>query len=92
MHCPTQQTQQNVTLEQVSDLLKTANDVLNAIGLGTQYMLLPADYEPTVQQLQNTDSRPDIERMLDEIVKNNSDLYLPETKPDIFKFYWVNCS
>jgi hypothetical protein len=85
---PTAQASQGVTLKEISDLLDAAEDVLNAIGLDTQYMFLPTDYEPTVRQPQGIDPRPDIERVLDEMVRSCPGFHLPETKPYEFKFYW----
>jgi hypothetical protein len=85
---PAVQASQGVTLREISDLLDAAEDVLTAIGLDTQYMFLPGDCEPTVRQPQGIDPRPDIERMLDEMVQSCPGFHLPETKPYEFKFYW----
>jgi len=89
---PPQKPPRGVTLKEVSDLLDAAEDTLNAIGLGVQYMFLPGEYAPEVQHPQGRDPRPDIEKMLDDMVYNCPDFHLPEQKPYKFKFYWKNRS
>lgn len=85
---PPQKPLRGVTLKEISDLLDAAEDTLNAIGLGAQYMLLPAEYAPEARHPQGKDARPDIEKMLDDMVYNCPDFHLPEQKPYEFKFYW----
>lgn len=85
---PPEQKAQGITLTELSHVLDTAEKILNAIGLDTEYMFLPPDYHPRVRHPQGVDSRPDIERILDEMAQSCPDFHLPETKPYEFTFYW----
>ena len=87
---PSSQQPKGILLKEILDLLNAAGDVINAIGLGTQYEFLPGEYHPAVHQPIGVDSRPDIEIMLDEMVQSCSDFHLPEEKPYEFQHYWKN--
>jgi len=85
---PSNQESPSVTLSEISNLLDTAEEVINAIGLDTEYIFLPMEYHPDVRHPKGVNTRPDIEKMLDDMVQSCPDFHLPETDPDKFKFYW----
>lgn len=68
------------------DELKNCRDILNrcfeVLCIGHQKALLPIDYHPDVTHPAGTDSRSDIERLLDGVARNSDILNLPETYPD----------
>lgn len=83
-----EQEAQGFALTEISHVLDTAEEILNALGLDTEYMFLPPDYHPRVRHPKGVDSRPDIERILDDMVESCPGFHLPETKPYEFTFYW----
>lgn len=67
--------------------LKTVRDRLNALlqvlALDTELMFLPLDYDPKVQHPSNTDTRPDIVRLLDMIAENSQIIRIPGEQPRV---------
>jgi len=74
---------------ELNEVVEAAAKLLNAIGMGTYYMTLYPDYDPTVTR---GDERivPDVELILNGLAERSSDLRLPESKPYEFTFYWKN--
>jgi len=60
-------------------------DAFNGLSFNSEWMLLPITYDPRVQHPRDTDSRPDIVKILDCIAKESSFLNLPEDNPIAWK-------
>jgi hypothetical protein len=71
--------------------LKTVRDRLNALlqvlALDTELLFLPLDYDPKIQHPANTDSRPDIVRLLDMIAENSPIIRDPESNPELWEHH-----
>lgn len=60
-------------------------DAFNGLSFNSEWMLLPISYDPRVQHPRDTDSRPDIVKILDCIAKESYFLNLPEDNPIAWK-------
>lgn len=82
-----QATSPKVFIAELRELAAAAHDLINAIGIGTYYMTLYPDYDPSVTR---GDQRivADVEAILDEMVRRCDAIRMPEEKPYEFRFYW----
>jgi|ERR1039457_387344 hypothetical protein len=78
-----------VTFEELRELATTAHDLINTISMGTYYMTLFPDYDPTIT-IGGQPIKPDVELLFDDMVARSEDLRLPEALPYEFPFYWKN--
>ncbi len=76
-----------VSFGELRELAAAAHDLINAIGLGTYYMTLHPDYDPSVTR-GGQRIVPDVEEMFDDMVRRRDDIRMPEEKPYEFQFYW----
>jgi hypothetical protein len=76
-----------ISFEELRELATAAHDLINAIGIGTQYMTLYPDYDPSVT-IGGRRITPDVEEMFDDMVRRCDDIRMPEEKPNDFQFYW----
>ena len=60
-------------------------DAFSGLSFNSEWMLLPITYDPRVQHPRDTDSRPDIVKILDYIAKESGFLNLPEDNPIAWK-------
>jgi hypothetical protein len=58
---------------------------LNGLSFNSEWMLLPISYDPRVQHPEDTDSRPDIVKILECIAKESNFLNLPEDNFNVWK-------
>ncbi len=78
-----------VTLEELRALATAAHDLINAIGVDTDYVTIHPEYEEAFAGLDGSSSRKlDVEALLDDMVARCEDFRMPETKPYDFQFYW----
>jgi len=73
-----------------SDLKKLRdqlNDLLDAISFNVDHMMLPVHYSADVIHPKHSDSRPDIERILDSIAEKSELLTMPEKQPQGWKIH-----
>ena len=77
-----QANRESVRFGELKSLRDSLNSLLDGLGFNTEFMMLPLQYDPRVQHPKGTDSRPDIERLLDDIAHRSSLLNLPELRPE----------
>ncbi len=75
----------SISLQDLKLIRDTLNDLMQVLGLGIQFMFLPLDYDPTVKHPIDTDPRPDIVRILDDIALKSHILRMPEKEPQFWK-------
>jgi hypothetical protein len=80
-------TSPKVSFTELSELATAAHDLINAIGMGTYYMTLYPDYDPSVTR-GGQRIVPDVEAMFNEMVRRCDDIRMPEEKPYEFQIYW----
>ncbi len=80
----------NFTIRQadLETLLNTSRDLFNVLCFGEYHELWLWDYSEIVR----SDSRTDIDRMLDSIARNSPVLNLPETDPELWKKHFIESS
>ncbi len=84
---PSNSNNSRVTFVDLRELATAAHDLINAIGMGTNYMTLYPDYDPTVTR-GGQPIKPDVELLFDDMAARSEDLRMPEAKPYEFQFYW----
>jgi hypothetical protein len=77
-----------ITLEELLELATAAHNLINAIGIGTDYMTMYPGYDPTIARSTGERIKPDVECLFDDMVARCEDLRMPELKPHDFQFYW----
>jgi hypothetical protein len=78
--------------DELRALRDSLNSVLGVLSFGVGRMMLPIPYSPLVIPPKGTDSRSDIERVLDGIARESAILNLPESQPDHWSVYRDNLS
>ena len=89
---PEQIKQRPLLLSELKQYQNTLNDYFDLLCFGHQRALLPIDYHPDVIHPVGTDSRSDIERLLDNVARESSLLNLPENNPDHWNAFRRNLS
>jgi hypothetical protein len=84
---PVNSSHSRVTFVDLRELATAAHDLINAIAMGTYYMTLYPEYDPTVTR-GGQSTRPDVELLFDDMAARSEDLRMPEAKPYEFQFYW----
>ncbi|WP_281886550.1 hypothetical protein [Paenibacillus sp. YYML68] len=70
-----------IYLKDLFSLRDQLNSILSTLSFGTTRMMLPIQYDEHVQHPKGTDSRTDIERILDSLAFDSFILSLPEKNP-----------
>lgn len=70
-----------IELENLRDAL---NNLLDTLSFEVEYLMLPIPYSEKVQHPAGTDSRPDIEKILDQIAFSSIKLNMPEKSPKMW--------
>jgi hypothetical protein len=84
---PANSSNSRITFVDLRELATAAHDLINAIGMGTYYMTLYPEYDPTVTQ-GGQPIKPDVEFAVRRHGARSKDLRMPEAKPYEFQFYW----
>ena len=74
-----------VPISDLQTVKDATNELIQTLAFEKTYTFLPAEYAPDVRPLKNVDSRPDIERILDNIARNSELLNMPERQPNIWR-------
>jgi hypothetical protein len=76
-------------LSDLIELRDRANTLFEALTLrnDTEYLMVPLEYSSTVTWPVGTDPRPDIEQILDDLVKRSTLLNMPEDNPVRWQFH-----
>jgi hypothetical protein len=80
-----------LTFDELQGLALEANRIINALGMGTEYMTIQPQYDPRMTQF----GKPvisDIERILDDMASRCDRLRMPESRPEFFSSYWKHRS
>ncbi len=75
---------EHLNISELESLRDALNDLLDSISFDVTHLMLPIEYDEQVQHPQGTDSRPDIERILDRVAIDSRKLHLPEVMPQIW--------
>lgn len=70
-----------VVFGEIKALRDQLNSLLDALSFNVQYVKLPPQYDPDVEHPRGTDTRPDIEVILDSIAERSPLLRMPEKDP-----------
>ena len=70
-----------LTFNEIKEITKELTNLFDAASFDAEYHYLSTGYDPAVIRPIGRDSRPDIERILDSIVRESSTLNLPESNP-----------
>jgi hypothetical protein len=70
-----------ITFGEITEIVLELTRLFEAASFGTEYRYLIFSYDPAVRRPAGIDTRTDIERILDGIVRDSSVLHLPETDP-----------
>ena len=76
--------QQALRFSDLKTLTSSVNSHLQGLAFNTDLLMLPFQYSDRVQHPPGSDSRPDIEKLLDEIARHSRTLNLPETNPELW--------
>ncbi|GIO31794.1 MULTISPECIES: AbiU2 domain-containing protein [Paenibacillus] len=74
-----------IYLKDLFSLRDQLNSLLSALSFGTTRMMLPLEYDESVEHPAGVDSRTDIERILDHIAFDSYVVSLPETNPILWE-------
>lgn len=69
-------------LPEIKSLRDALNGQLEALSFNTEHMMLPIDYHPRVQYPVGSNHRPDIEKLLDSLVRDSGLLDMAEREPE----------
>lgn len=81
-----------IAFEELKTLRDSLNSILGILSFSVGRMMLPIPYSPEVIHPKGTDSRSDIERILDGIARDSVILNLPESQPQHWSVYRENLS
>jgi hypothetical protein len=81
-----------LAFEELKALRDSLNSILGVLSFGTGHMMLPVPYSPEVIHPKGTDTRSDIEKILDAIARDSVILNLPETQPHHWAVFRDNLS
>jgi hypothetical protein len=70
-----------ITFDEIKKIVRELTNLFEVASFGTEYRYLIPSYDPMVQHPAGTDSRPDIERILDSIARESGVLDMPEKNP-----------
>jgi hypothetical protein len=73
-----------ISLEEISQITHEINKLFSSLCFNCEYMLLPLSYDPRVQHPKGSDSRSDIEYILDLLVQDSYLYKEPDESP-----YWA---
>ena len=75
---------EHLKISELESLRDALNDLLDSISFDVTHLMLPIEYDEQVQHPEGTDSRSDIERILDRVAFDSRKLNLPEVMPQIW--------
>ena len=75
-----------VSLTELKELSRALAEIINILGFGTFYQMLPLDYDSSVEHPSGIDSRPDVEQLLDDLASRSRYLHMPEREPTEWPF------
>jgi hypothetical protein len=81
-----------LAFEELKALRDSLNSILGVLSFGTGRMMLSVPYSPEVIHPEGTDTRSDIEKILDGIARDSVILNLPETQPHHWAVFRDNLS
>lgn len=81
-----------LAFEELKTLRDSLNSILGVLSFSVGRMWLPMPYSPEVMHPKGTDSRSDIEKILDGIAKDSTLLNLAEEQPEHWSVYRENLS
>ncbi len=84
---PEQMKERSLPLSDLGTLRDALNSLFDLLCFGHMRSVLLFDYDPKVQRPAGSDSRSDIERLLDSVAKESPLLNMPEEQPEIWP-YW----
>ena len=84
---PEQIKELRVSLSDLMVLRDTLNQLFEVLCFGCQRSVLPIEYNPEVRHPPGVDARSDIEKFLDNVVKDSPLLNMPENEPDRWPYF-----
>lgn len=75
----------SITFGDIKSLCDELIRLFEVASFSSEFMYLTISYDPRVQHPAGRDARPDIEKILDSIVRESSVIRMPENRPEVWR-------